>query len=85
VDGSIPERRSDRDLVQRHAVIVREYSPELYSCRRQRLEGDDPGVWHALSCNKGKLPTIRANVDHRAAIETGKNPRMLHPGRDTVA
>ena len=35
--------------------------------------------------NQGKLPAVRANVHHGAAIEPGKDPRMLHPGRNAVA
>ena len=39
----------------------------------------------ALPRHQGKLPPVRANVHHGAAIEPGKNPRMLHPGRNAVA
>ena len=40
--------------------------------------------WHRLR-NQGKLPAVRTNVHHGAAVEPGKNPPMLHPGRNAVA
>ena len=85
VDGRIPGRRADRDFVQRHPIVAREHGPERCGSSGQRLKGEDPCLWQSSPCNEGKLPAVRANVDHGAAIEPGKNAFMLHPRPNAMA